>query len=391
MKIVIAPQSFKGSLTAKEVTDVINLSVKKNFPRSEVVKLPIADGGDGTLQTLVDATNGEIITSNVMDPLGRMIKAEWGSLGNKTTAVIEMARASGLALLKSEELNPLKTTTYGTGQLIKEAIDFGHREIIVGIGGSATNDAGAGMASALGYNLLKKNGKIISMGSQEIGLISKIETSNVKINFSQYKIHVACDVNNPLCGGNGASYIYGPQKGATSEQVAFLDKSLFSFSKVIEKDLKIRVSKVPGAGAAGGLGAGLMAFTGANLKPGIDIVFEALQVEKKIKDADLIITGEGQFDKSTIFDKAPIGIAKLGLKNKIPTVGLSGSIGDGFELIHENGINAITSIINKPMNIENAIENASVLLSQATDQLMNAIKVGVLLGERGKSNDPKSI
>jgi glycerate kinase len=379
MKIIIAPQSFKGSLTALEASKIIAQSVINNFPDSEIITIPIADGGDGTLQTLVDATDGKINTLNVHDPLQRPINAQWGSLGNKNTAVIEMARASGLALLNHDELNPLETTTYGTGELIKEAIDTNHEEIIIGIGGSATNDVGVGMASALGYKFIKKNGDSISLDASEIGLITNILVPDNLSDFSNYKILVACDVNNPLCGINGASYIYGPQKGASNQQVKFLDESLYSFSKVIEKDLNVNVLNIPGSGAAGGLGAGLMAFTGATLKPGISIVFDTLKVEEKIQNADLIITGEGQFDKSTIFDKAPIGIAKLGLKYDIPTVGLSGSIGEGFHLIHDNGISAISSIINKPMDIQTAIDNAPDLLLQASDQLMKAIKTGIKL------------
>jgi len=379
MKIIIAPQSFKGSLSALEVSNIIAQSVKKNFPDSEIITIPIADGGDGTLETLVDATNGTLKSLNVLDPLERNIQAQWGSLGDKTTAVIEMARASGLALLNNNELNPLQTTTFGTGQLILEAINTNHKQIIIGIGGSATNDAGVGMASALGFKFLKDNGDPISSGASEIGLIKNIIIPKNIIDFSKYKILVACDVNNPLCGENGASYIYGPQKGASPEQVKFLDDSLYSFSKVINKELGINVLDIPGSGAAGGLGAGLMAFTSATLKPGISIVFDTLNVEERIKDADLIITGEGQFDKSTIFDKAPVGIAKLGLKYNIPSVGISGSIGEGFHLIHENGISSISSIINKPMNIESAIKNAPELLLQASDQLMRAIKIGIRL------------
>lgn len=389
MKIIIAPQSFKGSLTALEVSKIISQSVIKIFPDSEIITIPIADGGDGTLETLVDATSGTLNSLNVLDPLERKISAEWGSLGDKITGVIEMARASGLALLSNEELNPLKTTTFGTGQLINEAINTNHKKIIIGIGGSATNDAGVGMATALGYKFLKNDGTPISSGASEIGLIKNIVTPQNVIDFSKYKILVACDVNNPLCGKNGASYIYGPQKGASIEQIKFLDDSLYNFSKIIQKELGINVLDIPGSGAAGGLGAGLMAFTSATLQQGISIVFDTLNVEQKIKDADLIITGEGQFDKSTIFDKAPVGIAKLGLKYNIPTIGLSGSIGEGFHLIHESGIKAISSIINKPMDINTAIQDAPNLLLQASDQLLRAIKIGIELNLKGIQDDSK--
>jgi len=297
MKIVIAPDSFKGSLTAIEVSDAIERGVREVFPEAEIVKVPMADGGEGTVQCLVNATGGEILQKEVIDPLGHKINASYGILGDKKTAVIEMAAASGLTLVPENKRNPLITTTYGTGQLIKAALDQGRRKMIIGIGGSATNDAGAGMIQALGVQLLDTRRKEIGYGGSELIKVHQIDATKMDERIIQTKVLVASDVKNPLCGPNGASKIYGPQKGATPEVVEELDKSLAYFAEIIKRDLSKDIKDIPGAGAAGGLGAGLIAFLNAELRPGIDIIIEAVRLEQNIKDAVLVITGEGQISE----------------------------------------------------------------------------------------------
>lgn len=301
MKIVVAPDSFKGSLTAIEVADGIEQGIREIFPEAEIVKIPMADGGDGTVQCLVNATGGKILREKVIDPLGEEVLASYGILGDKKTAVIEMAEASGLTLVSENKRNPLITTTYGTGQLIRAALNQGCRKMIIGIGGSATNDGGAGMVQALGAKLLDKEEKEIGFGGGELKKISRIDIRHMDKRLSDTKIVVASDVTNPLCGPKGASRVYGPQKGATPEMAVELDKSLAHFAKMIKRDLHKDVKNIPGAGAAGGLGASLMAFLNAELRPGIDIVIEVVRLEEAIKGADLVITGEGKIDSQTIY------------------------------------------------------------------------------------------
>ncbi|GAF82011.1 unnamed protein product, partial [marine sediment metagenome] len=278
MKIVVAPDSFKGSLTAVEVSDAIAQGVREIFPEAEIVKIPMADGGDGTVQCLVNATRGKILKEKVTGPLGDEVLASYGILGDKKTAVIEMAEASGLTLVPKNKRNPLITTTYGTGQLIKAALDQGCRKMIIGIGGSATNDGGAGMVQALGAKLLDKDGEEIGFGGGELKKLNRIDISNLDNRLSDTKVLVASDVNNPLCGPKGASRIYGPQKGATPELIEELDKSLAHFAKLVKRDLHKDIKNIPGAGAAGGLGAGLMAFLDAELRPGIEIIIEIVKL-----------------------------------------------------------------------------------------------------------------
>lgn len=382
MKIVIAPQSFKGSLSAKDAADCMSFAANEIFPDAKLKVLPIADGGDGTLETLVDATNGSLMKSSVLNPLGKKIDAEWGMLGNdvnEKVAIIEMARASGLALLDPNNLDPLNSTSFGTGQLILEAINNGAKKIILGIGGSATNDCGLGMAKSLGFNFIDHQGKPLSGNVSNFKYLDKIISTNVDNRIFDIKFEVACDVNNTLCGPQGASYIYGPQKGASLEQIKVLDYSLNHVSLVIKTHLNKDVLNLPGSGAAGGLGAAMVAFCNANLRPGVDIIFETLDVEQHIHDADLIITGEGQFDLSSTFNKAPSAIASLAKKYNIPTLGLSGSLGDGFEKLDDFGIVSKSSIINKISDLETVMNNAANLLTLATKEQLKAIKIGINL------------
>ena len=377
MKIVVAPQGFKEGLIGIEVARAIAAGIRRVWENAEIVLLPVADGGDGTLQSLVDASGGQIISTEVEDPLGRPIVAEWGALGDGTTAVIEMARSSGLALLKPDERDPLVTTTFGVGQLMLEAVQRGYRKLIIGIGGSATNDGGAGMAQAIGAKLLDSNGNDLDRGGAALLEIDRIDTTGIDTAVASTEIEVACDVNNPLCGPTGASEIFGPQKGADRQMVALLDKALARFSEVITRDIGRNVADTPGAGAAGGLGAGLMAFTQATLRPGADIVMDALDVEECLQGASLVIVGEGQIDKSTIFNKAPVAVANLARSHSIPTIAIAGSLGEGWHDVHEHGISAAFAIENRPMTLQTAMDDAAGLIADTAEEACRAVAVAM--------------
>ena len=352
MKIVIAPDSFKGSLTAIEVSDAIEIGVKKAFPDSLVEKIPMADGGEGTVQCLVNATQGKLYDKEVVGPLGETVVASFGILGDQTTASIEMASASGLPLVPPDRKNPMITTTYGTGQLIKAALDHGCQKMIIGIGGSATNDGGAGMLQALGVQLLDKSGKEIGFGGEQLTKLAQIDISKIDPRIKDVKILVASDVQNPLCGNTGASRIYGPQKGATEEMIIALDAALSHYADIIKQDLGKNIKNIPGAGAAGGLGAGLIAFLDAELKPGIDIVINTVQLERIVQDADLVITGEGEINGSTIYGKTPIGVARVAKKFQIPVLSVSALIDDSGWIVKEHGIDYLIKPENPTMEIE---------------------------------------
>jgi len=352
MKIVIAPDSFKGSLTAIEVSNALEKGVKKAYPEALVEKIPMADGGEGTVQCLINATQGKIYDKEVTGPLGDPVIASFGVLGDQDAAAIEMASASGLPLVPPEKKNPLITTTFGTGQLIKAALDHGCSTMIIGIGGSATNDGGAGMVQALGVQLLDKNNKGIGFGGAQLASLDHIDISNMDKRISKTKILVASDVQNPLCGPTGASRIYGPQKGATEDMIATLDHSLSHFADIIKRDLGKDIKDIPGAGAAGGLGAGLMAFLNAELKPGIDIVINTVRLEEIVQDADLVITGEGEINGSTIYGKTPIGVARVAKKFQIPVVSISALIDESGIIVKEHGIDYLIKPENPTMEID---------------------------------------
>ena len=377
MKIIIAPQEFKESLTGIQIARAMQEGVLRVWPEADAHLVPVADGGDGTLQSLVDASGGQILTAVVDDPLGRPIEAIWGALGDGRTAVIEMARSSGIALLKPDERDPLVTTTYGVGQLMSLALDAGYRNFIIGIGGSATNDGGAGMAQALGARLMDSEGNDLVRGGGALANIHEIDVSTFDPRLSETTIDVACDVNNPLCGETGASAIFGPQKGADPETVQFLDNALERFGTLLNRDLGREVMDTPGAGAAGGLGAGLMAFTNAQLRTGADIVIDALDLNTRLSGASLVIVGEGQTDHSTMFNKAPVAVAQRAKALGIPTVAISGSLGKGFEGIHDLGIDAAFSILDHCMTLEDAISETATLVSDATEQVCRALSVSV--------------
>ncbi|BDR74857.1 glycerate kinase family protein [Clostridium tetani] len=374
MKFVLAPDSFKESMTAKEVATSMENGLKNIFPKADYIKVPMADGGEGTLQALIDATNGEIFKVEVLGPLGEPITAEFGILGNGTTAVIEMASASGLYHIEPENRNPLITTTFGTGELIKHALDKNVHQIFIGIGGSATNDGGAGMIQALGGKLLTKSGEDIPFGGGALNKLHSIDLSNLDPRLSEVSIDVACDVNNPLTGKHGASYIFGPQKGATPEIVELLDENLKHYAKVIKKYLQMDIESIPGAGAAGGLGGGLMAFLSANLKKGVDLVIEYTHLEEKLKNADFVFTGEGAIDYQTKFGKTPYGVASIAKKYSIPVIVLSGKIGDGCEVLYEGGITSIFGILPGAVDIKEALKSGAVNIERTSENVGRLIK-----------------
>lgn len=376
MRIVVAPDSFKGSLSSIEVANAMEQGILSFFPEAVVIKIPIADGGEGTIDALVTATGGRMMRNEVMGPLGGLIKASWGILGDEKTAVIEMAAASGLPLVPEEERNPLITTTYGTGQLIKAALDHGMRKLIIGIGGSATNDGGAGMARALGVKFFDSSDNELPSGGAALKSLAKIDLSTLDPRLAETSILVACDVDNPLCGPRGASAVYGPQKGATPAMISELDQALRHYAGVAKMSLDKDIAESPGAGAAGGLGAGLMIFTSAQLRPGVQIVLEATNFEDKVKNADLVITGEGRTDFQTAHGKAPVGVAKLAKKYNVPIVCLSGGLGAGCEEVYKHGIDGLLSIVPQPMTLEACIDSSEELVQRATERLCRLIQIG---------------
>ena len=375
MKFVLAPDSFKESMTAKEAAEAMERGIKKAIPDAECIKVPMADGGEGTVQSLVDATDGEIIEVEVTGPDCNKVKAVYGILGDGKTAVIEMASASGIHLVKKEKRNPLYTTTYGTGELIKSALNKGVTNILIGIGGSATNDGGSGMLEALGAKFYDKYGDELAFGGGALEKLEKIDLSNFDERLKDVNIEVACDVNNPLTGENGASYIFGPQKGATEEMVKHLDNSLKNYAKVIREQLGCDVENVPGAGAAGGLGAGLMAFLDADLRKGVELVIKYTKLEEKMQGADYVFTGEGSMDSQTVFGKTPFGVSTVAKKYNIPTIAFAGRIGDGVEELYKHGINSIVGILQGVTNLDEALRNGSENIQKTSENIARILNI----------------
>ena len=345
MKFVIAPDSFKESLTALEVATAIETGFKRVFPNAEYVKLPMADGGEGTVQSLVDATQGKLIECEVTAPLGDKVKSFFGLSGDGKTAIIEMAAASGLHLVPPEKRNPSLTTSYGTGELIKQALDLGVENFILGIGGSATNDGGVGMLQALGMQCLDAQGKSIGFGGAELARIAKIDVQQLDPRLQQVHIEVACDVNNPLCGERGASAIFGPQKGATPDMVKQLDAALSHFAEIAERDCGKQIRDHAGAGAAGGMGGGLLLLPNVQLKAGVQIVLDTLRLADYVKDADVVITGEGRMDAQSIMGKTPIGVARTAKQFNKPVIAIVGCLREDYDVVFDHGIDAVFPII----------------------------------------------
>ena len=376
MKIVIAPQGFKAGISGLEAAQAIARGVAAAVPDAEMVLAPVADGGDGTLNALVDATEGQVFTSTVTGPLGQPQESRWGVMGDGRTAVIEMALASGLALVPQRRRNPRITTTAGTGEILLEALDRGYTRIIVGLGGSATNDGGAGLASALGARFLDSEGRPLAAGGSALARLDRVETDGLHPGLEKATIIAATDVTNPLCGADGASAVFGPQKGANPDMVSELDAALANYARVVARDVGRDVSGQPGAGAAGGLGAGLMAFAGAALQSGIDMVCEVLHFDALLEGADMVITGEGRADRSTIFNKAPVGVARHAKAHGIPTVLLAGSLGPGFEELYEHDVAAVVCIADRPMNFDASLSRSAELLESAAERTMRLILTG---------------
>lgn len=376
MKIVISIDSLKGSLTSIEAANAIKKGILSVDNKSDVIIMPLADGGEGTVEALVQGMNGEEKVISVTGPINEKVNATYGILKETNTAIIEMAQASGLPLVPAELRNPLNTTTYGVGEIIKEAIEKGCRNFIVGIGGSATNDCGVGMLQALGFEFYDENDNLVGLGGKVLNQIKRIKTDNKLKELDECNFKIACDVNNPLYGENGAAYIYGPQKGATKEIIKELDKGLKNFAEVVKKDLGKDIAHIGGAGAAGGLGFGFLGFLNSKLESGIKIILDEIKLEEVVKDADIVITGEGRLDNQTAMGKAPIGVAKLAKKHGAKVIAIAGCTTPDAVKCNEEGIDAYFSIVNKAMTIDEAMkkENATQNMIETTIQIFNLIK-----------------
>ncbi|MDU1412409.1 MAG: glycerate kinase [Clostridium sp.] len=375
MKVVISIDSLKGSLTSMEAANAIKNGILKVKKECEVVIKPLADGGEGTVDALVEGMNGQAIITEVTGPVKEKVKAKYGILKETNTAIMEMAQAAGFALVPTELKNPLYTTTYGVGEMIKEAMAKGCRNFIVGIGGSATNDAGVGMLQALGFEFYDENDNLVGLGGQVLNRIKRINTSNRIKELDECNFKIACDVNNPLYGENGAAYIYGPQKGATPEIVKLLDEGLINFAEVVKKDLDKDIAQVPGVGAAGGLGFAFLGFLNSKLESGIKIILDEINLDEAVKEADIVITGEGRLDNQTAMGKAPIGVAKVAKKYGAKVIAIAGCTTDDAIKCNEEGIDAYFSIVNSAMTIEEAIkkENAIKNMTLTTTQIFRLI------------------
>jgi glycerate kinase len=378
MKIVIAPDSFKENLTSLEVASELETGLRRVWPDADYIKVPMADGGEGTVQSLVDATGGRILKCTVTGPLGQKVLASYGLLGDGRTAVIEMAEASGLPLVAKPDRDPLRATTFGTGELVADAIRRGVEEIIIGLGGSATNDGGAGLAQALGVRFIDKDGAPITepLGGGRLEDVSFIDTRWIDPGLARVKITVACDVTNPLTGDNGASAVYGPQKGATPEMVQKLDRALGHLAAVVKRDVHRDVADRPGAGAGGGLGAGLMAFTDAEFKRGVEVVVAATGLDAHMKGASLAITGEGRVDFQTAFGKTPAGVAQSARRYGVPVVAIGGGLSDDAGRVFQHGIDGLESATPNAMPLDVAIKKSRQYLQDAAERVARLIVMG---------------
>lgn len=375
-KIVIAPDSFKESLSAREVATIIARGLASQLPHTELLRLPVADGGEGTLDALLDATVGQRIRQRVTGPQDTPLFSNWGLLGDGRGAVIEMASASGLEHVPRDERNPLHSTSYGTGELIRSALDHGARHIILALGGSATNDGGAGMLAALGVRWLDACGQPLPPGGGALAQLAHIDSSALDPRLAECRFDIACDVDNPLCGPHGASAIFGPQKGADAAMVAQLDQALAHYGRQLERHTGHAIATVPGAGAAGGMGAAALAFFPCQLRRGIDIVLDSVGLDAALEGADLVITGEGRLDGQTVFGKTPIGVARRAKRHGLPVIAIGGSLGDGVEAVHQHGIDAVFACVQQITTLDDALEHAATNLERC------ARNVGALLALR---------
>ena len=378
MKIILAPDSFKGSLTSMEVAEAMEAGIERVLPGADCIKIPMADGGEGTVQSLLDAVGGELIGCEVTGPAGQSVTAGYGMLADNGTAVIEMAAASGLTLVGGDTMNPLKTTSFGTGELIRHALDRGAQKIILGIGGSATNDAGVGLAQALGVVFRTGDGSVIRENGAG-GMLYKIESVDLddrRPELDQARILVACDVDNPLTGKNGAAAVFAPQKGADADMVKLLDDNLKHLAGVIKRELGVDVDAMPGAGAAGGLGAGLHVFAGAELDSGIEIISGATSIETHLRSADLVFTGEGRVDFQTAFGKTPAGIARLAGEYGVPVITIGGGLADDAVEVFKHGINGLEAAIARDMPLDEALANSREYIANAAERVIRLILIG---------------
>ncbi|EMB50622.1 glycerate kinase [Vibrio mimicus] len=369
MKVVIAPDSFKESLTAKQVCDAIQAGLARVWNDAKFVAIPVADGGEGTVQSLVDATQGRIVEVKVMGPQGKRVEAFYGMLGDNQTAVIEMAAASGLHHVPPAQRDPKLTTSFGTGELIRHALDQGVTKLIIGLGGSATNDGGVGMLAALGARFTNADGEPIQLTGGGLRELANIDLSDFDPRLQHCDLLVACDVNNPLCGDKGASAVFGPQKGATPDDVRLLDGALQQFGLLTEKVTGKAVLQSAGAGAAGGMGAALLAYTHATLRPGIEIVLDTVQLAHQVSDADLVITGEGRIDSQTVHGKTPMGVAKVAKRFDVPVIALSGCTGEDYQAVYQCGIDAVFAAVPRAMTLEDALKESDFNLADLAENV----------------------
>jgi len=377
MRIIVAPDSYKGSLSALETARAMAEGLSRVFPEAEIITLPLADGGEGTVEALVGATGGETCRTLVRGPLGDPVEAAWGLLGDGRTAVIEMAQASGLPLLEPERRDARRASSYGTGQLLKAALEAGLRRVILGLGGSATNDGGAGCAAALGVRFLDAAGRDLPPGGAALAGLETIDLSGLDPRLSGLELLAACDVDNPLCGPRGASAVFGPQKGAAPAQVEELDQALRHYGQVAARATGRRsVPETPGAGAAGGLGAGLLFFTPARLRPGIEIVLEALDFDRQVQSADLVFTGEGRTDFQTAYGKAPVGVARAAQKYQVPVVCLAGGLGRNYQALTAQGLDAVAACPPEPMTLADCLAAGPGLVADAPERAGRLLAVG---------------
>ncbi|MDP2661349.1 MAG: glycerate kinase [Dehalococcoidia bacterium] len=376
MKIVIAPTAFKGSLSPLQASKAIELGVRSAMPEAETILVPVADGGDGTVEAIHHAQGGAILEQMVSGPLGGQVRASWALLSDGMTGVIEMASASGIALLGTHESDPLRATTYGVGELVRDALDKGCERLIIGLGGSATIDGGAGMAQALGVELLDRRGHPLPRGGEALARLDRIYLEGLDPRVKKCHIAAAYDVSNPLLGPQGAAAVFGPQKGASGPMIQRLENALARLAKVIKRDIGLEVGDRPGAGAAGGLGAGLLAFLGASLMPGAELVLETIRLREKLKGADLVIIGEGSLDFQSAYGKAPMGVVKIARDLSIPVLALAGNLGQGQEILFRMGVDAAMSIVPGPMSLGDAQRDAYDLLAGAAERALRMVALG---------------
>lgn len=376
MKIVIAPDSYKESLSALEVAGAIERGFREVYPDADYHQLPVADGGEGTVEAMVAATQGRVVEVEVTGPLGDTVQGFYGLSGDEQSAFIEMAAASGLELVPTDKRCPLTTTSWGTGELIRHALDAGVKHIIIGLGGSATNDGGAGMAQALGVKLLTADNQAIAPGGVGLETLERIDISELDARLAECRIEVACDVTNPLTGEEGASAVFGPQKGATPEMITRLDTALEHYAQCVKRCLDIDVLTLEGGGAAGGMGAALYAFCGAELRPGIEIVTDALHLDKLVADADLVITGEGRIDSQTIHGKVPVGVARVAKRYNVPVIAIGGSLTPDVGVVHDHGLDAVFSVLYRICTLEEALRDAEDNLFMAARNIAAVLRMG---------------